>query len=155
MKVCVSVPLTLMTWACIVTLTFTFLFHVSHACKLRPSCLIYVLVCRCVYTHEVKWSCGVHGKYLFAEGRAPRIRCALSFPLCAGFSVPFSQLALLRHHVQTKRSDDIHEAVSDGFTALIRQLIKRLLLPLSAELIEHLIASTKPILAVAGSGSLH
>ncbi len=64
--------------------------------------------------------------------RASRIRCALSFPVCAVFSVSFSQLALLRYHVQTKRSDDIHEAVSDGFTALIRQLIKRLLLPLSA-----------------------
>lgn len=67
----------------------------------------------------------------------------LFFPLCAVFSVPFSQLALLRHHVQPKRSDDTHEAVSDGFTALIRQLIKRLLLPLSADLIDHLISSTK------------
>ena len=56
---------------------------------------------------------------------------------------------MLRHHVQTKRSDDIHEAVSDGFTALIRQLIKRLLLPLSADLIDNLVI--QPILAVAGS----
>ena len=71
-----------------------------------------------------------------------RIRCALSFPVCS-FSVPLSQLALLRDHVQIKRSDDIHEAVSDGFTALIRQLIKRLLLPLSADLIDHLISSTE------------
>ena len=154
MKVCVSVPLTLMMWACIVTLTFTSLFHVSHACNLRPICFICDFVCRCVCTHEVKWSCGVHGKHFFAESRTSRIRCALSFPLCS-FSVPFSQHALLRHHMQTKRSDDIHEAVSDGFTALIRQLIKRLLLPLSAEFIDHLIASTKSILAVARTGSLH
>ncbi len=127
MKVCVSVPLTLMTWACIVTLTFIVLFHVSHAFKLRPSCLIYDFVCRCVSTHEVKWSCGVHG-----QGLQDKVRIV---PVCAVFSLPFSQLALLWHHVQTKRSDDIHEAVSDGFTALIRQLIKRLLLPLSADLI--------------------
>jgi len=140
MKVCVSVPLTLMTWACIVTLTFTLLFHVPHACKLRQNCSICDLVCRCVCLHEVKRLRGVHGRHvhgrqLFAECRAPSIRCALPFPLCAALSVPFRQHALLWHHVQTKRSDDIHEAVSDGFTALIRQLIKRLLLPLSAELI--------------------
>lgn len=33
---------------------------------------------RCVYTHEGKWSCGVHGKYLCAEGRASRVRRRLS-----------------------------------------------------------------------------
>ncbi len=81
--------------------------------------------------------------HVVCTARASRIRCALSFPVCAVFSVPFSQLALLRHLVQIKRSDDIHEAVSDGFTALIRQLIKRLLLPLSAELIDHVISSIK------------
>ena len=77
MKVCVSVPLTLMTWACIVTLTFIFLFHVSHACKLRPSCLLYDFVCRCVSTREVKWSCGVHG-----QGLQDKVRIVLS-SLCS------------------------------------------------------------------------
>lgn len=85
MKVCVSVPLTLMTWACIVTLTSIFLFHMSHVCKPRANCLNYDLVCRCVYTQEVKWSWGVHGQRLTStpEGRAPRIRCVVFSTLCS------------------------------------------------------------------------